>query len=177
MTSKWESYRLHCRKYQTVPRTRVPFFDFFLIHNTHESWRMSNQELANSRVLRNSIITSLSPFPFKSCSERIIDFHFLSSHKFSDKILAAISLRCIGCWQTAKQTSRQIEFSDAFKTKIGSFPVGAAIISHFSSLCSISPPFRHYFALFHFFARRACQWGKEGVRLLSSKGGKPMHVI
>ena len=97
MTSKWESYRLHCRKYQTVPRTRVPFFDFFLIHNTHESWRMSNQELANSRVLRNSIITSLSPFPFKSCSERIIDFHFLSSHKFSDKILATISLRWIGC--------------------------------------------------------------------------------
>ena len=176
MTSKWESYRLHCRKYQTVPRTRVPFFDFFLIHNTHESWRMSNQELANSRVLRNSI-TSLSPFPFKACSGRITDFHFLSTHKFSEKILAAISLRCIGCWQTAKQTSRQIEFSDAFKTKIGSFPVGAAIISHFSSLCSISPPFRHYFALFHFFARRACQWGKEGVRLLSSKGGKPMHVI
>ena len=96
MTSKLESYRLHCRKYQTVPRTRVrvPFFDFFLIHNTHESWRMSNQEVANSRMLRNSI-TSLSPFPFKACSERIIDFHFLSSHKFSNKILAAISLRCI----------------------------------------------------------------------------------
>ena len=68
MTSKWESYN------QTVPRTRVrvPFFDFFLIHNTHESWWMSNQEVANSRVLRNSI-TSLSPFPFKACSERIID--------------------------------------------------------------------------------------------------------
>ena len=113
-------YRLYC----------VPFFDFFLIHNTHDSWRMSNQEVANSRVLRNSI-TSLSPFPFKACSGRITDFHFLSSHKFSEKILAAISLRCIGCWQTAKQTSRQIEFWDAFKTKIGSFPVGAAIISHF----------------------------------------------
>ena len=48
---------------------------------------MSNQKIADSRVLRNSL-TSLSPFPFKACSERIIDFHFLSAHraKFSCKI-------------------------------------------------------------------------------------------
>ena len=47
---------------------------------------MSNQKIADSRVLRNSL-TSLSPFPFKACSERIIDFHFLSAHraKFSCK--------------------------------------------------------------------------------------------
>ena len=47
---------------------------------------MSNQKIADSRVLRNSL-TSLSPFPFKACSERIIDFHFLSAHraKFSGK--------------------------------------------------------------------------------------------
>ena len=47
---------------------------------------MSNQNIADSRVLRNSL-TSLSPFPFKACSERIIDVHFLSAHraKFSCK--------------------------------------------------------------------------------------------
>ena len=45
---------------------------------------MSNQQAADSRVLRNSL-TTLSPFPFKACSERIIDFHFLVLTKFSDK--------------------------------------------------------------------------------------------
>ena len=47
---------------------------------------MSSQKIADSRVLRN-YLTSLSPFPFKACSERIIDFHFLSANraKFSGK--------------------------------------------------------------------------------------------
>ena len=157
-------YRLYCRKFKLSLALASLFStssSYITLTNPDEC--LTKRSQLNSRVLRNSI-TSLSPFPFKACSGRITDFHFLSSHKFSEKILAAISLRCIGCWQTAKQTSRQIEFSDAFKTKIGSFPVGAAIISHFSSLCPISPPFRHYFALFHFFARRACQWGKKSVR-------------
>ena len=34
---------------------------------------------ADSRVIRNSV--SLLPPPFKACSERIIDFHFLSANK------------------------------------------------------------------------------------------------
>ena len=45
---------------------------------------MSNQEVADSRVLRNSL-TNLLPFQFKACSEGIIDFHFLALTKFSDK--------------------------------------------------------------------------------------------
>ena len=95
-------------------------------------------------VLRNSL-TSLSPFPFKTCSERIIDFHFLALTKFSDKNFDChfTLLACCNCGQGAKrrdwelvkqqnnfpnfskQGTRQIEFSDAFKTKIGSFPVRA----------------------------------------------------
>ena len=47
---------------------------------------MSNQKVAYSRMLRNSL-TSLSPFPFKACSERIIAFYFLALTKFSDEKL------------------------------------------------------------------------------------------
>ena len=51
-----------------------------------EQNRALTKKDADSRVLRNSL-TGLSPFPFKACSERIIDFHFLSAHraKFSCK--------------------------------------------------------------------------------------------
>ena len=106
-------------------------------------------------MLRNSL-TSLSPFPFKTCSERIIDFHFLALTKFSDKNFGRhfTLLECCNCrynwprlfkrWtggqgakrrglgttktakQLSKQGTRQIEFSDAFKTKIGSCPVPAS---------------------------------------------------
>ena len=37
---------------------------------------MSNQVVADSRMLRNSL-TSLLQFPLKACSEIIIDFYFL----------------------------------------------------------------------------------------------------
>ena len=99
---------------------------------------MSNQEVADSRLLRNSL-TSLSPFPFKACSERIIDFYFLALTTFSEETFwpqmgAASMLDRVlggGDWelvkqrntdfktnkQITKQTTRQIEFSDAFNTK------------------------------------------------------------
>ena len=88
------------------------------------SFTKSNQEVTDSRVLRNSL-TSLLPFPFKACSERIIDFHFLSAHK--DKIFwppfyfASVLDRVLrgGDWELIKQrnTTRHVEFSDAFKIK------------------------------------------------------------
>ena len=60
--------------------------------------RKSNQEVGDSRVLRN-LLTNSSPFPFKVCSERIIDFHFLSAYKIlRETILAAILLCLIGCY-------------------------------------------------------------------------------
>ena len=45
-----------------------------------EQNRALTRKDADSRVLRNSL-TSLLPPPFKACSERIIDFHFLSANK------------------------------------------------------------------------------------------------
>ena len=63
--------------------------------DSHESL---TEEVADSRVLRNSL-PSLLPFPFKACSERIIDFHFLSAYKIlRETILAAILLCWIGCY-------------------------------------------------------------------------------
>ena len=47
-----------------------------------------------------------------------------------------------GNWELVRQTTRQIEFSDAFKTKIGSSPVRAAIIIHVS--CHIVSLDREY---------------------------------
>ena len=103
---------------------------------------MSNQEVADSRALRNSL-TSLTPFLFKACSERIIDFHFLALKKMQPpSYLASMLDRVLRVWdwemvkqpnklpnfQTSKQITHQIEFSDAFKTKIGSCPVRAANI-------------------------------------------------
>ena len=103
---------------------------------------MSNQEVADSGVLRNSL-TSLSPFPFKACSERIIDFHFLALKKMRPPFYFASMLdRVLRVWdwemvkqpnklpnfQTSKQIKHQIKFSDAFKTKIGSCPVRDANI-------------------------------------------------
>ena len=67
-----------------------------------EQNRALTRKDADSRVLRNSL-TSLLPLPFKACSERIIDFHFLNTNKiFRQKILAAILfLHCwIGCYVT-----------------------------------------------------------------------------
>ena len=74
---------------------------------------MSNQEVADSRVLRNSL-TSLSPFPFKVCLERNIDFTFLALTKFSDKKFwppfyfpgSGATRRGLGTGKTAKQTSK-----------------------------------------------------------------------
>ena len=95
---------------------------------------MSNQEIADSGVLRNSL-TSLSPFPFKACSERIIDFHFLALKKMRPPFYFASMLdRVLLVWDwemvkqpnklpnfpASKQIKHQIEFSDTFKTKIGS---------------------------------------------------------
>ena len=84
---------------------------------------MSNQEVADSRVLRNSL-TSLSPFPFKSCSERIIDFPFLSAHNILDQI------KDFGChftlldwvlpgrdWELVKQRNKLLNFSTNFRNK------------------------------------------------------------
>ena len=45
-----------------------------------EQNRALTRKDADSRVLRNSL-TSLLPPPFNACSERIIDFHFLSANK------------------------------------------------------------------------------------------------
>ena len=84
--------------------------------------RISNQEVADSRVLRNSI-TSLSIFPFQACPERIIDF--LSAHKilmkFGMTAIYFISLhgcyaaRTGNCQKKAKQrnfpTSRDLRRS------------------------------------------------------------------
>ena len=59
---------------------------------------MSNQEVADSRVLRHSL-TSLSPFPFKACSERIIDFHFLTLKKMRPPFYFASMLdRLLRVW-------------------------------------------------------------------------------
>ena len=89
-------------------------------------------------MLRNSLI-NLSPFPFKECSERIIDFYFLvlstfSEEKFWPPLHSAIMLDRVlpgGDWGLVKQRSKllnyEIEFSDAFQTKIGSCPVQAAM--------------------------------------------------
>ena len=89
-------------------------------------------------MLRNSLI-NLSPFPFKECSERIIDFYFLvlstfSEEKFWPPLHSAIMLDRVlpgGDWGLVKQRSKllnyEIEFSDAFQTKIGSCPVRAAM--------------------------------------------------
>ena len=86
---------------------------------------MSNQEIADSGVLRNSL-TSLSPFPFKACSERIIDFHFLALKKMQPPFYFTNMLgRVLRVWdweivkqpdklpnfQTSKQITHQIEFS------------------------------------------------------------------
>ena len=75
MTSKWVTYQQRYKKSPENVNVRL---------STANLIRMSNQEVADSRVLRNSL-TSLSPFPFKACSERIIDFHFLALTKLSDK--------------------------------------------------------------------------------------------
>ena len=69
---------------------------------------MSNQEVADSRVLRNSL-TSLSPFPFKVYCERIIDFDFLAFTEFSDKKVCLYAgwgamQWGLGTGKTAKQT-------------------------------------------------------------------------
>ena len=71
---------------------------------------MSNQEVADSRVLT----TSLSPFPFKAYSERIIDFHFLALREFLDKkfwpplYFACMLDRvlCSGDWELVKQRNK-----------------------------------------------------------------------
>ena len=81
MTSKRVTYRLRYRNYET-PRTCVRLSTASLTQNIHEC--LLNQEVADSRMLRNSL-TSLSPFPFKACSERIIDFYCLALKTFPDE--------------------------------------------------------------------------------------------
>ena len=88
----------------------------------HKHSQMSNQEVADSRVVRKSL-TSLSPFPFKACSERITDIHLLALTKSSDKkfwppfYFATVMLDRVlrGTGKTGQQTSKlpKIEFSDA----------------------------------------------------------------
>ena len=74
---------------------------------------MSNQEVADLRVLRNSV-KGLSPFPLKACLVRIIDFHFLSTRiKFWPPNLFISLHRVIRggnfelLTETVKQTSKQ----------------------------------------------------------------------
>ena len=77
---------------------------------------MSNQEVADSSVLRHALII-FSPFPFKACPERIIDFHLLALAKFSDKkffdryctLLEACMLDRVlrgGDWELVKQRNK-----------------------------------------------------------------------
>ena len=81
MTSKWVTCRLRYRNYETAEIVPLLTLDC-QPHSKHS--RMSNQEVAYSRMLRNPL-TSLSPFPFKACSERIIAFYFLALTTFSDE--------------------------------------------------------------------------------------------
>ena len=73
---------------------------------------MSNQEVADSRVLRHSL-TSLSPFPFKACSERIIDFHFLTLKKMRPPFYFASMLDRllrVWDWEMVKQPNKLPNF-------------------------------------------------------------------
>ena len=73
---------------------------------------MSNQEVADSRVLRHSL-TSLSPFPFKACSERIIDFHFLTLKKMRPPFYFAgmlDRLLRVWDWERVKQPNKLPNF-------------------------------------------------------------------
>ena len=73
---------------------------------------MSNQEVADSRVLRHSL-TSLSPFPFKACSERIIDFHFLALKKMRPPFYFASMLDRllrVWDWEMVKQPNKLPNF-------------------------------------------------------------------
>ena len=67
-----------------ILHTACPTKIYMLIHQLNplrpEQNRALTKKDADSRVLRNSL-TSLLPLPFKVCSERIIDFHFLCAYK------------------------------------------------------------------------------------------------
>ena len=54
-----------------------------LVHDTHKclTKRSQIEECSLRTSLTRTSATSLSPFPFKVCSERTIDFHFLNTHK------------------------------------------------------------------------------------------------
>ena len=110
MTSKWVTYRLRYRNYETAETVPLLTLDC-QPHSKH--LRMSNQEVAYSRMLRKPL-TSLSSFPFKACSERIIAFYFLAlttflEEKFWPQFQFAIMLDRVlrgGDWELVKQRNK-----------------------------------------------------------------------
>ena len=57
-----------------------------LVHDTRKclTKRLQIQECSLRTSLTRISVTSLLPFPFKVCSERTIDFHFLNADKNAD---------------------------------------------------------------------------------------------
>ena len=67
-----------------ILHTACPTKIYMLIHQSNPLRPEQNRALtkadADSRVLRNSLQVFIAT-SFKACSERIIDFHFLSTNK------------------------------------------------------------------------------------------------
>ena len=122
MTSKWVTYRLRYRNYETAET--VPLLTLDCQPRSKHS-RMSNQEVAYSRMLRNSL-TTLSPFPFKACSERIIAFYFLAFTTFPDENFwpplkfANMLDRVLrgGDWELVKQRNKLKNYQTNYRTKL-----------------------------------------------------------
>ena len=88
MTSKWVS--LHSR----------PTLEFNLMHATASNTIVTKVSPRGRRFKKTKkLFNKFIAFPFEACSERIIDFRFLSACKIlRETILAAILFCWIGCY-------------------------------------------------------------------------------
>ena len=116
MVSKWVTCRLRYRNYIKLSHSRSTLD----CHSYHS--RMSNREVADSRVLRNSL-TRLSPFTFKARSGRIIYFYFLAVTKSRTKNFCppfhfASMDRVLrsGDWELVKQRNKLLNVRTKFPT-------------------------------------------------------------
>ena len=70
-----------------ILHTACPTKIYMLIHQsnpckcTQSRIGLLQREMQTQEYSAEKLFTSLSPLPFNVCSERIIDFHFLSANK------------------------------------------------------------------------------------------------